>query len=171
MTRSSEIVGAGPYVLSDYRPGERVILNRNPYYWDQPKPYVDEFVFQQVSSADTALLRFRSGDLDVYGLRGEDFQLLKKEETKRKFTIYNSGPNTGQLFMMFNLNQGRNPETGKPFVDPVRSKWFNEVKFRQAVAYAIDRESMVTNIFAAWANRKIHLFPCPAPISCLQPRA
>jgi peptide/nickel transport system substrate-binding protein len=159
----SEIVGAGPYVLSDYRPGERVILKRNPYYWEQPKPYVDEFVFQQVSSADTALLRFRSGDLDIYGLRGEDFQLLKKEEDKRKFTIYNSGPNTGQTFVMFNLNKGRNPETGKPFVDPVRSKWFNEVKFRQAVAYAIDRDSMVTNIFRGLGEPQNSPISVPSP--------
>jgi peptide/nickel transport system substrate-binding protein len=158
-----QVVGAGPYVLSDYRPGERVILKRNPYYWEEGKPYVDEFVFQQVSSADTALLRFRSGDLDVYGLRGEDFQLLKKEETKRNFTIYNSGPNTGQTFIFFNLNKGRNPETGKPFVDPVRSKWFNNLKFRQAVAYAIDRESMVTNIYRGLGEPQNSPVSVPSP--------
>lgn len=159
----NQIVGAGPYVLSSYRPGERVILKRNPYYWQQGKPEIEEFVFQQVSSADTALLRFRSGDLDVYGLRGEDFQLLKKEEDKRNFTIYNSGPNTGQTFIFFNLNKGSNPETGKPFVEPYKSKWFNEVKFRQAVAYAIDRESMITNIYRGLGDPQNSPVSVPSP--------
>jgi len=48
--------------------------------------------------------------------------------------------------MAFNLNQAKN-ERGEPFVDPVKSRWFNSKEFRQAVAHALDRQRMVNNIF------------------------
>ncbi len=162
-TPVTEIVGSGPYVFAEYRPSERFVYKRNPYYWQAPKPYIETLVFQIVESADTSLLQFRSGSLDVYSLRGEDFQLLKKEDQRGKFTIYNGGPATGQLFVMFNLNKGRDPQTNKPFVEPFKSRWFNEVKFRQAIAYAIDRQRMVTNIFRGLGDLQNSPISTPSP--------
>jgi len=49
----------------------------------------------------------------------------------------------GDEHVMFNQNSGINPKTGKPYLDPVKRGWFENKKFRQAMAYAIDRESMV----------------------------
>jgi len=43
------------------------------------------------------------------------------------------------------LNQGK--REGKPLVEPVKSRWFNTLEFRQAVAYAIDRQTMINNTF------------------------
>jgi peptide/nickel transport system substrate-binding protein len=71
--------------------------------------------------------------------------LLKQEERRGKFTIYAGGPRQITPFMTFNLNQGS--RNGKPLVDPIKSKWFNNVAFRQAVAYAIDREKINTNLY------------------------
>src|SRR6476620_1019748 len=47
--------------------------------------------------------------------------------------------------MTFNQNPNNNPETGKPYVDPVKLKWFRNTKFRQAISYAIDREAIVNS--------------------------
>ena len=41
----------------------------------------------------------------------------------------------------------RGKRNGKPLVDPVRSAWFNNLKFRQAIAYGIDRQRMINNIY------------------------
>jgi peptide/nickel transport system substrate-binding protein len=148
-TPIKQIVGSGAYVISEYRSGERFILKRNPYYWRSPKPYIDKIVLQIVDSTDTALLKFRSRELDIFSLgpRVKDFQLLKAAEKRDKFTIYNGGPATGQLFAMFNLNKGIDSTTKKPFVEPYKSKWFNDVNFRRAFAHAIDRQTMVTNLY------------------------
>jgi len=162
-TPVNQIIGSGSYKLTEYVPSQRFIYTRNPYYWDQPKPFIEKFVYQIVESTDNSLLRFRSGDLDVYGVRGEDFQLLKREEQRGKFTIYNGGPATGQTFLMFNLNQGRDPKTGKPFVNPVRSKWFNDVNFRRAIAYAIDRDRMVTNLYRGLGEPQNSPISVPSP--------
>ncbi len=147
----SQIVVAGPYRPESFRVGERVVLRRNPYYWrtdaqGQSQPYIDRIVLQTVESTDTDLLQFRSGGLDITTVSPDYYALLKKEEQKLGFKIYNGGPSLSTLFISFNLNTGRNPE-GKPFVDPIKSQWFNEVKFRQAIAYGINRQQMLNNIF------------------------
>ena len=144
-TAPEELVVNGRFQIESYSVGQRVIFKRNPHYWDSPKPYVDNVVWQIVPNTDTTLLQFRSGDLDVTSVSPEYFSLLKKEEERGNFNIYNGGPSYGTSFIAFNLNTGS--RNGKPLVEPYKSKWFNNVKFRQAVAYALDRDRMVNNIY------------------------
>ncbi|MDJ0703345.1 MAG: ABC transporter substrate-binding protein [Leptolyngbyaceae cyanobacterium MO_188.B28] len=149
-TDPSEVISNGPYRLARYEPGERVVFERNPYYWrkdDQsnPQPYIERYIWQIVESTNTSLLQFRSGGLDQVGVQAANFALLKREEKRGNFTIHNGGPAFGTTFISFNLNKGR--RSGQPLVDPIKSKWFNTLAFRQAVAYAIDREAMVNNLF------------------------
>ncbi|HEX5399195.1 MAG TPA: ABC transporter substrate-binding protein, partial [Verrucomicrobiae bacterium] len=54
-------------------------------------------------------------------------------------------------FFWFNENTNSNPKTGKPYVDPVKLKWFRNAKFRQAISYAIDRNAIVQSVFAGRA--------------------
>ena len=149
-TDPSTIVCNGPYRLARYEPGERVIFERNPHYWRQDaegnsQPYIDRYIWQIVESTNSALLQFRSGGLDQIRVPPENFALLKREEQRGNFTIHNGGPSFGTNFISFNLNKGR--RNGQPLVDPIKSNWFNTLAFRQAVAYAIDREAMVNNLF------------------------
>jgi peptide/nickel transport system substrate-binding protein len=149
-TKPSELVSNGMYRLISYTPGERLIFERNPYYWrkdDQGRqlPYLDRMVWQITESTDNTLMQFRSGNIDTYGVGPEFFSLLKKEEKKGDFTITNAGPSSGTTFLAFNLNQGS--RDGKPLVETAKSRWFNNVKFRQAVAYAIDRKRMINNLY------------------------
>lgn len=150
-THPQKIVSNGPYRLESYTPSERVILRRNPYYWREdtegnPQPYIERIVWQIISSTDNQLLRFRSGDLDSLEVTPSVFGLLKKEEKRGRYTIYNGGPSGGFAFVGFNLNQARNAK-GEAFVEPIKARWFNNVAFRQAVAYAINRDRMKTNIY------------------------
>jgi peptide/nickel transport system substrate-binding protein len=147
----SNIVVPGPYMIESYRIGERVVLRRNPYYWrrgpkEEPQPYIERIVIQVVESTDTALLQFRSGGIDVEGVSPDYFSLLKREEKKRGFKIYSGGPSLTTSYISFNLNKGKG-KAGKPFVDPVKSKWFNNLEFRRAIAHGIDRQQMLNNIY------------------------
>lgn len=162
-TPVNQLVGSGPYIIQEYRPSERIIYKPNPYYWKKGTPYIEKLVMQIVESPDTALLRFRSQDLDMYRLRGEDYQLLKRFEQRDRYKIYNAGPATGQAFMMFNLNKGKDPKTDQPFVEPKKSKWFNDVNFRRAVAYAINREAIVTNLSRGLAQTQNSPISIPSP--------
>ena len=70
---------------------------------------------------------------------------FKAKEKKSDFKIYNLGPNTGTMFLAFNLNS-RKDKNGNYYVDPIKLKWFNDKNFRAAIDYAIDRKAMVSNI-------------------------
>jgi peptide/nickel transport system substrate-binding protein len=149
-TNPADLVSSGMFRLTSYKPGERIIFERNPHYWrkgaqGQQLPKLDRVIWQITESTDNTLMQFRSGNLDVYGVGAEFFSLLKKEEKKGNFTIHNVGPASGTTFLAFNLNKGS--RDGKPLIETVKSRWFNNVKFRQAVSYAIDRPRMVNNLF------------------------
>ncbi len=147
-TPPSQIIGTGPFYLKEYHPGERLVFKRNPLYWkkdkeDRPLPYLDKLVFLIIADADVSVLKFIDGELDYVAVRGQDYPLLKPLETKRKFKIYDAGPDFGTSFISFNQNPRSNPETKKPFVDPVKLKWFTNVNFRRAVAHAIDKAKII----------------------------
>ena len=149
-TDPSEVVGNGPYTIKRFIPGERIVFERNPYYWEkgpagEQQPYIEEVVWPVVGSQDAQFVRFRSGDADLMAVSPDNFSLIKQDEEQGNYTVYIGGPTPTRLFMTFNLNQGS--VDGVPVVDPVKSAWFSKVEFRQAVAYAIDRSTMLNNIF------------------------
>jgi len=151
-TDPKKIVVAGPYVMEEYVPSQRIVYRRNPYYWRKSpdgtaQPYVDRIVWQLVDSTDNQIIKFRSGDLDmVTRLSPQEFSLLKREEKRGDFTIYEGGPRSGTNFISFNLNPAKQPN-GQPIVDPIKLRWFSNKTFRQAVAYAINRPKMLNNVF------------------------
>lgn len=149
-TNPKEIIGSGPYRIKSYQPGERVILERNPYYWRKDaqgnqQPYIEQYVVQVVGSTDASLMQFRSGGTDAEGITPDYFALMKQQEKQGRFKIYNGGPTLSVSFLTFNLNKGK--LNGKPVVDPIKARWFNSLEFRQAIAHAIDRPTMINSIY------------------------
>ena len=149
-TPPEKIVTNSAYKLSSYTTSQRIIFAKNPYYWKkqvtgEDLPHIERVIWEIVESTDTSLLQFRSGSLDSVSVTPEYFSLLKKEEGRGNFTIYNGGPDYGTNYISFNLNQAK--KNGKPLISPIKSRWFNSVKFRQAVSYAINRQRIVNNIY------------------------
>ncbi|MEO1673076.1 MAG: ABC transporter substrate-binding protein, partial [Cyanobacteria bacterium J06631_2] len=54
-------------------------------------------------------------------------------------------------------------KNGKPVVEPLKASWFNNVKFRQAVSFAINRERMVTNVFRGLGEPQVSFVPKQSP--------
>jgi peptide/nickel transport system substrate-binding protein len=165
-TPPEKIVSSGPYKLKNYATSQRMIFTKNPYYWKKDKqgnslPYIDNVIWAIVESTDTSLLQFRSGSLDSIGVSPESFSLLKQEEERGNFKIYNGGPAYGTTFISFNLNQGK--RDGKPLVDPIKSRWFNNVNFRRAIAYATDRTRMINNIYRGLGEPQNSLISVQSP--------
>jgi peptide/nickel transport system substrate-binding protein len=91
------------------------------------------------------LLKFESKEIDVLNVRGNSVARFKELDKKGNYTIYNLGANTGTIFVTFNLNKRKN-KAGQYYVPKYKQKWFNDLNFRTAVDYAIDRETIVSNI-------------------------
>ncbi len=150
-TPVSDILSSGPYQLTEYTPNQRVVYRANPHYWknldpDREAPRIPNLVIRIVDSQDTAFLQFRSRELDSYAVRGSDFRLLKQEEERDQFTIYELGATLNTNFITFNQTVARDPETGEPFLDPIKAAWFRDLRFRQAVAHALDRQGLVDGV-------------------------
>jgi peptide/nickel transport system substrate-binding protein len=166
-TPPDQIVVNGLYRVKEYIPSQRLIFERNPYYWRKdfrgnPQPYIEQLVWQIVENQDTQLLQFRSGGLNSITVQPQYFSLLKREEERGNFTIYEDGPDTGTLFISFNLNKGKNAD-GTPLVDPVKSAWFNSLNFRKAIAHAIDRPTMINNIYRGLGELQHSPMSVPSP--------
>ena len=165
-TPPEQIVASSAYKLKSYATAQRVVFEANPYYWkkdvvNKDIPYIKEVVWEIIESTDTALMQFRSGSLDTMSVSPEYFSLLKKEEDKGNFRIEEGGEVYSMTFISFNLNQGK--KNGKPVIDPIKSRWFNNVNFRQAVSYAINRDRMVTNIFRGLGKPQVSFEPRQSP--------
>ncbi|MGH9741507.1 MAG: ABC transporter substrate-binding protein, partial [Candidatus Acidiferrum sp.] len=147
-TPPSEWAGLGPFRLKEYVPGQKLVLERNPYYWKTDTkgnrlPYLDELDFLFVPSADAQVLRFQSGETDIITRLGaENFSALSRQ--LRGYTMADAGPGLEFNFLFFNLNdlgEKSSPELLR------KQKWFREVKFRQAVSAAIDRRAIVRLVY------------------------
>lgn len=148
------MVCSGPFKLERYVPGQRVELERNPNYHMVDKkgrrlPYLDKFILGIVPDQTTEILKFYGKEidfLDVKHVRGFDAALMKQREGAGGFTMHNLGADDGTIFLMFNLCRRKDPKTGKAYVDPIKQKWFNNKKFRQAVSHSISRKRIVDNV-------------------------
>jgi peptide/nickel transport system substrate-binding protein/oligopeptide transport system substrate-binding protein len=72
-------LGSGPFVLREWRHGERIALARNPRYRRPDRPYLDGIVEQVGVNAELAWLMFLSGELDASGIPPADFPAIKRD--------------------------------------------------------------------------------------------
>jgi peptide/nickel transport system substrate-binding protein len=147
-TSPSQWAGLGPFRLKQYVAGERIVLERNPYYWKTDTkgtrlPYLDEIVFLFVPSADAQVLRFQSGETDVITrLSAENFSVLSRQA--RGYAMTDAGAGFEYNFLFFNLNE----TTAKTSADAARRQtWFRDVRFRQAISAAVDRQAIVRLVY------------------------
>lgn len=144
------LVTSGAFKLKEYVPAQRVVFERNPNYYminknNQKLPYLDKLVYLIVGDINNEVLKFEGGELDTIGLQGANVARFKELEKHSNFKVYNLGPDTGTMFVSFNLNN-RKDKNGKYYVDLKKQRWFQDKNLRQAVDYAIDRKNMVLNI-------------------------
>ncbi len=147
-----KLVVSGAFKLSEYVPSQRVVYERNPNYYlinqnNEKLPYIDKYI--NIISGDTnnQTLKFESGEIDILSVQGSLLNRYKELKKQGEFELYNLGASTNTTFIVFNLNNRKNKE-GKFYVEPKKQAWFQDVNFRRAIDYAIDRDDLVLNIFS-----------------------
>ncbi len=60
-----EEFGTGPFMIEDHLPGERTVMVRNPDYWEEGRPYLDELVIRYIPEVAIRAESLKSGDIDV----------------------------------------------------------------------------------------------------------
>ena len=116
-------IGTGPFVFTSYEPGVGIILTRNENYWNPELPYLDQVTFKVCADMDSGFLELQSGSIDI-------FPYLTTDKTQQldpsQFDVLSLGSNMIQGLFLNNA------------VAP-----FDDVRVRQAVNYAIDRNEII----------------------------
>ena len=122
-TPPEELVVLGPFKLSSYVPGQRLIFDRNPRYWKTDEagiqlPYADQLVLEVVPDQNAELVRLQSGQFDMLqqAVRAEDLATLRPLVSQGRLGIIDLGVGTDPDLLFFNL---RSPYWAK---DP-RGRW------------------------------------------------
>jgi peptide/nickel transport system substrate-binding protein len=164
-TDPSKIVGMGPFIVESYFPTQGVTLRRNPYYYHvDPNgvqlPYLDRYVILTVENQDVSLLKFRNGELDAFGPRALDLPILTEEADRKDFTVLVKPdvPVFGTSWIGINQDYGLAQGTN----DNLRAL-FRDLRFRKAIAHAIDKETIIRNVYNDLA------VPQWSPVSYISP--
>jgi peptide/nickel transport system substrate-binding protein len=146
-TPPGAMVGMGPFLVREYQPGQRVVLDRNPRHWrtaeDQSAlPYLDRLVLQVVSDQDTELRRLQTGEVDLAWseLRSEDYVPVRRLEEQGRLRLIELGVALNADAFWFCL--APEAKRGDPRFDFVQRS-----EFRQAISHAVDREAFAETVF------------------------
>ncbi len=152
---AQDVAGLGPFRVKQYVAGQRLVLERNPYYWkaDSQKhrlPYLDEITFLFVGSEDAQLIRFQAGETDMISRLGaENYALLSKSAQSKSYQLSDLGPSLEYNFLVFNQND----VSGRKLEQVARKQaWFRELAFRKAVSDAIDRAGIVRLVYGGYGT-------------------
>ncbi len=135
-------VGTGPYKFKEWVTGQKIVLTANDHYFEG-RPNIDQFIYRIIPDSSTMFQELLSGGVDFMGLT--PLQYMRKSEKRRIRENYRKFryPANAYTYMGYNL---RNP-------------LFAEKKVRQALAYAIDRQSIIDGIVLGLGK------PCTGPFS------
>ncbi len=125
-SKAGRLVGNGPFVLADWKPGQAIIVKRNPLYWDAARVRLAEIHFHSLDNADTEERAFRSGQLhiteNVPGSKLRDYAA----QASSPLVV---APNFATYAYVFNV-------TRPPFAD---------ARVRRAFSLALDRAGIVAS--------------------------
>ncbi len=126
-TRAGNLVGSGPFILKEWLPHRRIVVARNPHYWDAATVRLDEIHFFPTEDISTEERMFRTGQLHLTN----ELPNTKIDTYRKEFPeALRIDPYLGVYF--YRCNVARPP--------------LDDRRVRKALALAIDRESLVRNV-------------------------
>jgi peptide/nickel transport system substrate-binding protein len=134
----AQLATAGPFRLRSYVPGQRLVFERNPYYWKRdengrPLPYLNRLDIVFVPDQNAQLIRLMARDISAGArLRSEDVATLERSGF---LSVRDAGPSLEYNFLFFNWRGAS------------MAGWVQSLKFRQAIAHAIDRAAIVRLVY------------------------
>ncbi|MDH5529100.1 MAG: peptide ABC transporter substrate-binding protein [Paracoccaceae bacterium] len=129
-TEAGTLVGNGAYVLKEHILGEKVVMERNPLYWDDANTIIQTATALTINDNDAALTRYLAGELDRVQIPAGQYPRLKEEYPNEAISV----PQSCSYIYMFNLDKEKGPAA------------LQDVNVRRALSYAVDRGIIVNNI-------------------------
>lgn len=129
---NNEPVGTGAFRFVSYTPDSEVVMERNPDYFEEGQPSLDEVVLRVIPDDGSQVIAFEAGEVDwLFGVPGPDQDRLAADDTVEFLeTAINPGGSNCIMTVSFNLE--------RPIVA--------DIGVRRAVAHALDRQAFVDNV-------------------------
>jgi peptide/nickel transport system substrate-binding protein len=118
-------VGTGPFILKSWTAGDRMVLERNPDYWNKGHPYLDRIVLKPLPDQQSRFASLQSGEADIIWDDETDADNIQRAQKDPKLTVHNYA-GSGAAVAAFNT----------------KTPPFDDVRVRQALVMAIDRKKM-----------------------------
>jgi len=128
---STQPIGTGPFVLTNWEPNNQLTLIRFEQYWNPSLPKMNEVILKIIPEPTTAVNSLLTGHVDLIPRLEPDY--LHQVEGQPDLKIIDSPMNLVQLLA---INNAREP--------------FNDIRVRQALNYAVNREQIIQG--AAWGR-------------------
>ncbi|RPJ76480.1 MAG: ABC transporter substrate-binding protein [Acidobacteria bacterium] len=142
-TPVSEIVGLGPFVVTEYQAGQRLVFARNPRYWrkdvnGEPLPALDRLTLEIVPDQNAELLRLQAGQIDFTQaeIRPEDYATLKASAQAGRIQLLDLGVGLDADAFWINLRPNK---AGK-------RSWLQRAELRRAISHAVDRHAFANTV-------------------------
>ncbi len=120
--------GTGPFVMSEWIPERKLLLTKFDNYWEPGKPYLDAIEFIPLPEGTSGIAMLRTGETDIMEISPREIPLLADNPN-----VKTVGYDSGRTYH-FQLNAAKAP--------------LDNVKLRQAMAYAMDRQTFIDTVFA-----------------------
>jgi peptide/nickel transport system substrate-binding protein len=132
-TLKTTMAGSGPFKFKEHIPAQQLVLEKNPDYFVPGQPLLDQLVFIPLPNETARTNALRSGEVDyVEPAAPKDVPALRNDRS----LVVTGGPNLS--FVGISLNTTRKP--------------FDDVRVRQALAYAIQRDEVAEKAFDGFAQ-------------------
>lgn len=126
----AKMVYNGPFTISDYSKGSKIVYKKNDSYWDAKNVKLTEATGQIITETTTLVKMFEGGELDVTGASKDDLSRLKEKAKNGEFQ-YISGSGAGAYFNYYNVTRGVLKNT----------------KVRKAMSLALDRQQFLDVVY------------------------
>ncbi|MGI8858210.1 MAG: ABC transporter substrate-binding protein, partial [Thermomicrobiales bacterium] len=126
---SSQAIGTGPYKLVEFVPNDHVTLTRNPDFWRPGLPYIDDITLKVLTDEQSALAALRSGAIDGGTFVSDSVQSVKNDKSLTVLSGLVSSPRVIQ----FTIKADKKP--------------WNDIKVRQAINMAVNRQDIIDNVY------------------------
>lgn len=141
----SKPIGTGPFVFKEWQKGSHIILEKNPSYWDPGKPHLEGIVFRIINDASARAVALESGEAQIAGLSPIPLTDMPRIEKLGSLSIETRGYAYMSPFYLIEVNTRKPP--------------LNDVRVRQAMAHAIDREKMTKLVWMGYGKPAISPIP------------
>jgi len=131
-------IGTGPYKFVEWQRGSYIKLGRNPDYWGKGKSEVESMIVRFIPDAGARAVAFETGELDIGGTDPIALADLDRIKALPNLAVTTDGYAMCGAMYYFEFNM-RDPQ-------------FKDVRVRQAIAHAINREFVAKNVWFGYGS-------------------